>query len=315
MQRKKRKIIHIIIAGITFIVLLLSFVAFSFSRIVPSHAVERAAIISDYGSTITIDGFDIWYNLLNESSPNSPIIVIAGGSGFSSDYIEGSLEFLAEEHPVLFFDARGCGRSQIKPDLSNYSIDKMSDELGILKRVFFLDKKVIVLAHSFGGVIAMNYAANNESDIEKMILISSADTNYKTHYTDAFFKAGLPPRDQEEANQWYMDHIDIFFGRYFAVEEAKSIFDKTVTSYAVSAHVGGKSFDITDRIKNNSIPTLILVGGEREYPLTSITVAQHLDDLFIDSVLINLPDSGHFMFAEKTDDFQRIIHEWIDKVK
>lgn len=309
MQNKKRNIIVIII-GI--VLLLTGVVSFAFSRIVPSRAIDRPAITTEVGSVVNIDGFDLWYNLINSDSENMPIIVVAGGSGFSSDYIAGSLKFLANTHPVLFFDARGCGRSQIKSDLSNYSVSQMSEELRKLKDYFFPYDDVIILAHSFGGVVAMDYVADNENVVNKLILISSADTKYKTHYTDAFFKTGLPPRNQEKVNLWYMEHIDDFFGKYFANEEAKQIFDNMVTSYAVSAHVGGKSFDITDKVKNISVPTLILVGGKKEYPLTDLSAAQHLDEILDDSELINIPDSGHFMFAENAAEFQRVICEWID---
>ena len=63
------------------------------------------------------------------------------------------------------------------------------------------------------------------------------------------------------------------------------------------------SLSITDKVKNISVSTLILVRGEKEYPLTDLSAAQPLDEVFDDSELRNVPDSGHFMFAEKATEF------------
>lgn len=125
MKINKRKIKIITVVVMTVIVVIGCMCCFAYSRIVPSHAVEREAI---HGEIIHIDGFDIWSNLINGESDNTPIIVIAGGSGLSSDYLEDSLHFLSKNHPLLFYDARGCGRSQIKSNLSNYSVSKFADE-------------------------------------------------------------------------------------------------------------------------------------------------------------------------------------------
>lgn len=310
---KKGKKIKIAIGIIIAIVIILGVVMwFVFSRMMPSQAAERDVMEVGYGDSVNIDGFNLWYNLLNEESQNTPIIVIAGGAGLSSQYMETSLEFLAEEHPVLFYDARGCGRSQIKADLSNYSVEKIADECEKVKQYFFGNEKVIILAHSFGGFIAMDYVSRHENSVDSLILVSSVYSEYAPLFTDTVLETGLPPKEPNEANEWYAENIEAFFGDYFYNTDAMKILDNTIVSYATITAVSGSKMDITDQVSGISVPTLILTGGKKEYPLTGLDTAEKLVELFPDSELKQIENSGHFMFAEAEEEFQRIIDEWLD---
>ena len=313
MIHRKRKITIWIITIAIIAVALFGAGKYISYRTMPPFAAERNALKTSYGDYLEFDDFNLWYEFLNPDSDKTPIIVIAGGSGLSSDYLEDSLQFLSDEHPLLFYDARGCGRSQIKKDLSHYSISKFADECKAIKDFFFPDRNVIVLAHSFGGLIAMEYAAKYEASLEGLVLISSVYADYKPQNTFAFLKTGLPPKNQDAANEWYMENIDAFLGGYFYNTQAKTIFSNTVTSYAVSAHVGGAKKDISEKVQGLEIPTLILVGEKNEHPLTTIDTAQKLNQLFLNSELHQIKHCGHFMFAEVPVVFQDIVLSWIQQ--
>lgn len=288
---------------------------FAFSRIIPKYAIERDAIDDKRGKIIHINGFDIWSCFLNRESRNTPIIVISGGSGLSSDYLEKHMHFLSDNYPILFYDARGCGRSQIKKDLSNYSVSQFADECKMIQEYFFPSKKVIIIAHSFGGIIAMEFAAKYSDSLEKMLLISSPYAKYIPCYTNAFFRIGLPPKKQLDANKWYMEHIEDFLGEYFYSPKTIRIFKETVASYVVIAHVGGRKYDCSKKLKGKHISTLILVGGKKELRISSIDTAKRLQKILPKAEIKQIKNSGHFMFAEAKNEFQTVVNEWINKEK
>ncbi len=297
-------------------VLILGFALYhSFARLMPPKALQRPAITTEGGNTVNINGFDIWYTLYNAQSKETPIIVVAGGCALSSDYLEDSLLFLADTHPVLFFDSRGCGRSQIKPDLANYSIRIFAEEIEELRKHFFPDRNIAVMAHSFGGIIAMEYAADYPGSLQKLILVSSVSADYKPAVADSFvyFKTGLPPRDQWAANEWYIRHIDMFYGPYFQDVSKKTIFDKTMVSYATMMHMGKSKLDLTSRMKNINMPVLLLAGGEKEYPTTGIDIAKKLQKSLPNARLEQLIHSGHFLFAEENQEFRRMVNGFLDE--
>ena len=90
-QCKKRKIVVWIISIGIIEALFFGISKFISYRTMPPFAAEREALEIDYGDYLEIDGFKLWFELLNEDSDKKPIIVIAGGSGLSSDYMEDSL--------------------------------------------------------------------------------------------------------------------------------------------------------------------------------------------------------------------------------
>ena len=110
--RKKRKLIIWIISIAIISVAIFGTGKFISYRTMPPFATERNALKTSYGDYLEIDDFKLWYELLNPDSDKTPIIVIAGGSGLSSDYLEDSLQFLSTEHPLLFYDTRGVLRSE-----------------------------------------------------------------------------------------------------------------------------------------------------------------------------------------------------------
>ena len=311
MKKQSKRFPKVIVALVGIVLILGGSIWYMLSLIMPTQAVERAAITTEEGSTIAIGEFDIWYKLYSEDLESTPIIIVSGGCGLSSDYLEESLLFLAEKHPLLFYDARGCGRSQIKSGLSNYNIQLFADEVQDLKEYFFPDQKIILAAHSFGGVVAMNYAADHSDELERLILISSPDAYYSPPMINPYFKIGLPPHNQTEANKWYMRHIDAFLGSYFYNEEAKNIFKDTLASYAVIASVGSKKIDLSERLVDVDVPVLVLVGGEKEYPLSGIHSAENLARIFPNAKLEQVMNSGHFMFAEENEKFQQLVENFL----
>lgn len=90
-QCKKRKIVVWIISIGIIAALFFGISKFISYRTMPPFAAEQEALEIDYGDYLEIDGFKLWFELLNEDSDKKPIIVIAGGSGLSSDYMEDSL--------------------------------------------------------------------------------------------------------------------------------------------------------------------------------------------------------------------------------
>jgi len=57
---------------------------------------------------------------------------------------------------MVYFDQRGCGRSDTPVD-KNYSLDRMVDDIEDIRRSSGVEK-IYLLSHSFGGIIAVNYA-------------------------------------------------------------------------------------------------------------------------------------------------------------
>lgn len=67
---------------------------------------------------------------------------------------------------MVYLDQRGSGKSQ---DAANYHLPRMLDDIEELRQYLGL-KKIFVLAHSFGGIIAFNYARQFPANVKGLLL-------------------------------------------------------------------------------------------------------------------------------------------------
>lgn len=121
-----------------------------------------------------------WYKIAGIENNTTPIIVIHGGPGgntYNFEYIVGPL--LERFFPVIYYDQRGCGRSDGPSNPKDYSIDILLKDLDIIRQNLFLNK-FIPLGFSFGGQLALEYALAYPDHVEKLIVQSpSLGEEYK----------------------------------------------------------------------------------------------------------------------------------------
>lgn len=103
---------------------------------------------------------------------NPPILFLHGGPGYNSINFEVSTaQKLADNgFYVITYDRRGEGRS--KELSSNYTFDQSSDDIESILKQYNIDK-INLLAHSFGGVIASEFASKNPNKVKSIIFLSA----------------------------------------------------------------------------------------------------------------------------------------------
>lgn len=100
----------------------------------------------------------------------APCIFVHGGPGggfFSFEKMGGWQ--LEKCLTMIYYDQRGSGSSQ---NAANYSLNRMVEDIEELRLKLKLDK-VYLLSHSFGGIIAFNYAKKYPSHVYGLMLANS----------------------------------------------------------------------------------------------------------------------------------------------
>lgn len=119
---------------------------------------------------VDVPGGKVWYRIVG-SGPATPLLVLHGGPGASSDYLF-SLDVLADERPVIFYDQLGSKRSDHPTDASLWRVDRFVDELEAVRKALHLDK-IHLYGHSWGSMLAAEYViTRNPSGIESLTLAS-----------------------------------------------------------------------------------------------------------------------------------------------
>jgi len=109
---------------------------------------------------------------VKQSGQGTPCIFVHGGPG------EGSLDFealggnaLEDFMDIIYFDQRGSARSEGDEE-TDYSIDRLVEDIEEI-RIRLGISRWIVMAHSFGGIIATNYVCKYGKFVDKLILLNS----------------------------------------------------------------------------------------------------------------------------------------------
>ena len=107
----------------------------------------------------------------------SPVIVLHGGPGLPHDYLLPIAD-MVQDRPVVFYDQLGCGRSSAPPNASAslYSIQKSVEDLHQL--IEYLNfPSIILLGHSWGGMLAFEYLNSNLATSSKVTALILSNTS------------------------------------------------------------------------------------------------------------------------------------------
>ena len=103
------------------------------------------------------------------SGGKTPLLTLHGGPGGSHSYLL-PLQALADERPVIFYDQLGCGRADAPEDESAYSIQRSVEEVDAVRAALGLDR-VVLLGHSWGALLAVEYLCQGRgTGVERLVL-------------------------------------------------------------------------------------------------------------------------------------------------
>lgn len=101
----------------------------------------------------------------------APLMLLTGGPGFAGELLLPLAQRLAAQHRVFLPDQRGTGASRQDPfDPSTFTLDRAVDDLEQLRAALDLEQLVLV-GHSWGGVLSMAYAAQHPERVEALALV------------------------------------------------------------------------------------------------------------------------------------------------
>jgi proline iminopeptidase len=120
---------------------------------------------------IPVTGGSVWYQAVNTGN-GIPLLTLHGGPGSPHDYLE-PLGILANERPVIFYDQLGCGKSERPDDTTLWQRSRFVEELDQIRQVLKLER-IHLFGHSWGSMLAIDYALSKPDGLISLILASPA---------------------------------------------------------------------------------------------------------------------------------------------
>lgn len=120
---------------------------------------------------LSLDDARLFYEIVGNGDP---LIVVHGGPGLDHAYLQPGLDALGTRHTVIYYDQRGTGRSaaELTPEAINF--DAFVDDIDALRQALGYER-VSVLGHSFGALIALQYALRYPESLRALILMNPTE--------------------------------------------------------------------------------------------------------------------------------------------
>lgn len=204
---------------------------------------------------------------------DSPIVLMHGGPG--ADHVTLSpLRRLASTNTLVFYDHRCNGRS-VGMDVTSMTWDNLTADADALRQALGFERWA-VFGHSWGGMVALEYAFRYPQRISHLILADTcADICWAQQRAPAeLARRGFPPDVVEDARRFFSGRIApnemmacLFkFGRaYSETFNLWQMLEGLGTQMRPEALIYGfgtllKGWNVMDKLPTLSMPVLLMAG-------------------------------------------------------
>lgn len=279
---------------------------------------------------VHVPGGKVWYRVVGDG-PGTPLVVLHGGPGAPSYYLE-SLSRLGTERPVVFYDQLGAGRSDIPTDTTLWRIERFMAELDSVRAQLGLTK-IHLLGHSWGTMLATDYLLAGSSGVESVVLASPALSVARWEADADTLILTLPDSLQRaiaegEAtgtydNPAYQGAVAAFYALYLtrvggpAVDSTFARFGAELYGYmwGPSEFTGTgtlKSYDRTARLGELKLPVLYTTGEYDEARPSTVTWYQSLTP---GAEFALIPGSAHLTSVDAPEAFADSVSRFLREVE
>ena len=115
--------------------------------------------------------FNVWTKSIG-NSPKIKLLLLNGGPGATHEYFECFENFLLPENvQLIYYDQLGCGLSDNPKDTTMWDLPRYVEEVEQVRKALNLNKdNFYLLGHSWGGILAMQYALKYQDNLKGLII-------------------------------------------------------------------------------------------------------------------------------------------------
>jgi proline-specific peptidase len=248
---------------------------------------------------VSLRGYKVWYRVVGERDEpgRSPLLCLHGGPGATHDYLAPLEDMTATGRRVVLYDQLGGGNSDHVSDPSLWTVDLFLEELGVVREALELER-VHLLGHSWGGVLALEYALTQPAGLASLILADTLASTKEGIAEAGRLIAALPadvqetirvheaqgttdsPEYQEACKAfsrrhggWHIDPKPEWVEKAFAKLGVNEVY---LTMWGPSEFCATgtlKDWDVSGRLGEIEVPTLVVTG---RYDETTPALAETL---------------------------------------
>ncbi|EFH83536.1 alpha/beta fold hydrolase [Ktedonobacter racemifer] len=260
------------------------------------------------------------------------LIMIHGGPGLSYRYLLGLEQLVSPQLTVVNYDQRGTGRSPIlgvqgeEAQAENFTSITYAQDLEAVRSAIAQEKKVHILGHSWGGLVAMHYAIQYPEHVRSLLLLNSVPPTVAGLYAGfERFEARLKDFQQKGIipTELSADHLErlkqilpVYLSKTnppFDLPSFADTFDHTPTVGDQTWKAMG-DFDLSAQTATLKLPLHIFYGEDDPFGRAwADETRAAFSSAMIDFQMI--PDCGHFGWLECPEIFFHALQNFLEQHK
>jgi proline-specific peptidase len=281
---------------------------------------------------VEVTGGSVWTARLGPPE-GTPVLILHGGPGAASDYMQPLAERLADHRPVVVYDQLGCGRSDQPDDTSLWTVDRSVAEVDQVRAALGLER-CHLLGQSWGGWLGIEYMARGTRGVERLVLASTSASipEFMAGARGLIEELPEPHRTvlielgakEQYDHPDYVAAVDVFYHRHLcrsdpwpdALLRSSAQMDGNQVYLTMN---GPTEFDVIGRLREwdrtadlgrIDVPTLVTCGRYDEItPSCSETITRGIPD----ARMHVFERSAHCAHLEEPDDYARIVEAFLSE--
>jgi proline iminopeptidase len=272
-----------------------------------------------------------------EIGRGQPVIVLHGGPDFDHGYLLPDLDRLADGFRLIYYDQRGRGRSGDHVQPEDVTLTSDVDDIDKVRQFFHLESPAL-LGHSWGVVLALEYALRHPPRVSWMILMNPAPASasdfavLRRAYTqklgadmdrqrEIMASAAYKDGDPEAVAARYRLHFKPALKRPEDYEKLMAIMKAGFISQGKEGIAKARAvedrlmrdtwqadgYDLLPKLRNLRIPALVIAGDHDFIPGE---IAVHIARAIPSARLVTLRNCGHFAYLECPGDVRNAFDDF-----
>lgn len=280
---------------------------------------------------IPVTGGNIWYETVKIGN-KVPLLTLHGGPGTPHNYL-APLAALADERQVIFYDQLGCGKSDRPHNTGLWQRSRFLEEVIQVREALHLDE-FHLFGHSWGSMLAVDYALTKPQGLKSLILASPALSIPRWMQDMECYRKSLPAKVQStlkkhekrgttetEAYQhasmaFYREHLCRHSPWPKPLKQAIALEGAEVyeamwgpAEFYMTGNLLG--YDCTPRLKEITIPTLFTCG---RYDEATPETTAYYRGFVSKSELAVFSQSAHMAHLEESRRYNQTVRNFLRRV-
>jgi proline iminopeptidase len=277
---------------------------------------------------VEVMGFKLFYRSFGGG--DDVLLCLHGGPGVPHYYLLPLAKLASDNRRVVFYDQLGVGSSEKPDDLSLFNIERGAKEVEGVRKALDLGK-INLLGSSYGGALALQYALKYQNHLKKLIIASGLASVSETVKEMQRLKTLLPRETQEVMRKYesksaflhpeYLEAVDAYYHNFvcrlpeWPEDVSRSLNELSVPVYFTQngpnefTIIGTwKGWDITARLPEIKVPTLVTVG---KYDEVTPRVAETIHKGISGSALTVFENSAHLTMWDEEQKYLQVVKAFL----